>query len=148
MEVEVRNHTRYSTYHIESLLRDLLWRRTTFRGEDFTLVVGTYSPTQSHRRQSRWENNERTIGVFPLWVNRASEDLRIVSPNKMPIPLVESIAIAGSDYPLLPEEGVEEVCVWLFGKVFPRLTNWGSAGRRYYQEHRPRIAIEKKRGRN
>jgi hypothetical protein len=81
----------------------------------FHIVVDTYRPAESHVPTHDYVDGEYRNGLRPQWVNISNhegEELRIVPPDRMPVPTPESLAIMGSTDPSLPREAVLAICMW------------------------------------
>jgi len=167
MRVNITNYTRYNSDDLRALIEDMAPHYALPRDTGvFHMVVDTYRPVDSHTLTHDYVDGEYRKGLRPQWINTSNherEELRIVSPDRMPIPTPASLAIMGSADPCLPQEAVLYVAYWAatqiggaswragwkYGRV--EETVEGQDGlmsnkdfaERYCKENNPQIRIEK-----
>jgi hypothetical protein len=116
MRVNITNYTRYNSDDLGALVKDMAQYYAKPRDTGvFHMVVDTYRPVDTHAPTHDYVDGEYRRGHRPQWVNTSNherEELRIVSPDRMPIPTPASLAIMGSTDPCLPQEAVLYVAYW------------------------------------
>ena len=121
MRVNITNYTRYNSDDLRALIQDMALHYALPRDTGvFHMVVDTYRPVDTHAATHDYVDGEYKKGSRPQWINTSNherEELRIVSPDRMPIPTPASLAIMGSTDPCLPPEAVLYVAYWAATQV-------------------------------
>ncbi len=168
MRVKITNYTRYNSDDLRALIKGMAPHYALPRDTGvFHMVVDTYRPVDTHAATNDYIDGEYKKGSRPQWINTSNherEELRIVSPDRMPIPTPASLAIMGSADPCLPPEAVLYVAYWAATQVSG--TSWKAGWKargalepnyqggdgllsnkefaeRYCKENNPQIRIEK-----
>jgi uncharacterized membrane protein len=167
MRVNITNYTRYNSDDLVALVKDMAPHYALPRSTDvFHIVVDTYRPAESHVPIHEYVDGVPQLRSRPQWVNISNHEggeLRIVPPDRMPVPTPESLAIMGSTDPSLPGEAVLAICMWAANHIAAsswragwkygtaaevghgqtRLLSNQEFAERYSKENNPQIRIEK-----
>ena len=116
--IKIVNYTRYRTEDIRNLAQMIADCNETTYGTTISLVVDTYK-TRNDGDEKYWVNTEAA----------SNNEIRIVAPESMPIPLAARLAVLGSQHPTLPSDGKRQVVEALATAIRPRGYDGGMAWR-------------------
>ena len=116
--IKIVNYTRYRTEDIRNLAQIIADCNETTYGTTINLVVDTYK-TRNNGEEKHWVNLDAA----------SSNEIRIVAPQDLPIPLAEKISVLGRERPTLPSDGKRQVVNALLTAIRPKTYDGGMAWR-------------------